>query len=177
MGKRTVVIAADMRKPRLHKSFGVQGAQGLSQILIGKADVQSCIVPTQFENLSIIPPGAIPPNPAELLLNNSFAKMIEELRQSFDYILIDTPPLGLISDAEIMAEYVDLSLFVVRHDHSMKEAVSKVLGSMNSSSKFWPAAIIFNGLKGRGMSKYGRGYGYGGGYGAGYGYTYGDEKA
>jgi Mrp family chromosome partitioning ATPase len=103
--------------------------------------------------------------------------MIEELRQSFDYILIDTPPLGLISDAEIMAEYVDLSLFVVRHDHSMKEAVSKVLGSMNSSSKFWPAAIIFNGLKGRGMSKYGRGYGYGGGYGAGYGYTYGDEKA
>jgi tyrosine-protein kinase Etk/Wzc len=177
MGKRTIVIAADMRKPRLHKAFGVQGAQGLSQILIGKSDVQSCIVPTQFENLSIIPPGAIPPNPAELLLNNSFAKMIEELRRSFDYILIDTPPLGLISDAEIMAEYVDLSLFVVRHDHSMKEAVAKVLGSIDSSSKFWPAAIVFNGLKGRGMSKYGRGYGYGGGYGAGYGYIYGDEKA
>jgi capsular exopolysaccharide synthesis family protein len=177
MGKRTIVIAADMRKPRLHKAFGVQGAQGLSQILIGKSDVQSCIVPTQFENLYIIPPGAIPPNPAELLLNRSFSKMIEELRQSFDYILIDTPPLGLISDAEIMAEYVDLSLFVVRHDHSMKEAVAKVLGSIDSSSKFWPAAIVFNGLKGRGMSKYGRGYGYGGGYGAGYGYIYGDEKA
>ncbi len=177
MGKRTVVIAADMRKPRLHKSFGVHGAQGLSQILIGKSDVQSCIVSTQFENLSIIPPGAIPPNPAELLLNEAFSKMIAELRKSFDYVLIDTPPLGLISDAEIMAEHVDLSLFVVRHDHSMKEAVAKVLGNINASSKFWPAAIVFNGLKGRGMSKYGRGYGYGGGYSAGYGYTYGDEKA
>jgi capsular exopolysaccharide synthesis family protein len=177
MGKKTVVIAADMRKPRLHKAFGVQGAQGLSQVLIGKMPVQDSIVATQFENLFIIPPGAIPPNPAELLLNGRFKDMITELRKTFDFVLIDTPPLGLISDAEIMADEADLSLFVVRHDHSMKEAVGKILGPINSDSKFWPAAIVFNGLKGRGMSRYGRGYGYGGGYGVGYGYSYGDDKA
>ncbi len=177
MGKKTVVIAADMRKPRLHKAFGVQGTQGLSQVLIGKMPVSESIVSTQFENLSIIPPGAIPPNPAELLLNGRFKEMIAELRQSYDYVLIDTPPLGLISDAEIMADQADLSLFVVRHDHSLKEAVGKILGPINAESKFWPSAIVFNGLKGRGMSRYGRGYGYGGGYGVGYGYSYGDEKA
>jgi capsular exopolysaccharide synthesis family protein len=177
MGKKTVVIAADMRKPRLHKAFGVQGAQGLSQVLIGKMPVSESIVATQFENLFIIPPGAIPPNPAELLLNGRFKEMIAELRQSYDYVLIDTPPLGLISDAEIMADQADLSLFVVRHDHSLKEAVGKILGPINAESKFWPSAIVFNGLKGRGMSRYGRGYGYGGGYGVGYGYSYGDDKA
>ncbi|MEY2764914.1 MAG: hypothetical protein RLZZ205_1338, partial [Bacteroidota bacterium] len=118
MGKRTVVIAADMRKPRLHKAFGITGNTGLSQILVGKLQWKEAVRQTQFEHLDIVPPGPIPPNPAELLLNGNFAKMIHEMRDEYDYILIDTPPLGLISDAEIMADYADLSLFVVRHDHS-----------------------------------------------------------
>jgi tyrosine-protein kinase Etk/Wzc len=175
MGKRTVVIAADMRKPRLHKAFGITGNTGLSQILVGKLQWKEAVRQTQFEHLDIVPPGPIPPNPAELLLNGNFAKMIHEMRDEYDYILIDTPPLGLISDAEIMADYADLSLFVVRHDHSLKEAVEKILGPIKEDSKFWPSAVVFNGLKTRGMTKYGRGYGYGGGYGAGYGYSYGDD--
>ena len=175
MGKRTVVITADMRKPRLHKAFGITGNTGLSQILVGKLPWKEAALHTQFEHLDIVPPGPIPPNPAELLLNGNFAKMIEEMRKEYDYILIDTPPLGLISDAEIMADYADLSLFVVRHDHSLKEAVEKILGPIKEDSKFWPSAVVFNGLKTRGMTRYGRGYGYGGGYGAGYGYSYGDD--
>ncbi len=175
MGKRTVVIAADMRKPKLHKSFGITGNSGLSQILVGKLPWKEAAIHTQFEHLDIVPPGPIPPNPAELLLNGNFAKMIEEMRKEYDYILIDTPPLGLISDAEIMADYADLSLFVVRHDHSLKEAVEKILGPIKEDSKFWPSAVVFNGLKTRGMTNYGRGYGYGGGYGAGYGYSYCDD--
>ncbi|MBM3428214.1 MAG: polysaccharide biosynthesis tyrosine autokinase, partial [Bacteroidetes bacterium] len=163
MGKKTIVIAADMRKPRLHKAFGVQGSQGLSKVLIGQMGVAESIVSTNFQNLHILPPGPIPPNPAELLLNGRFKELIAELRTQYDYILIDTPPLGLISDAEIMADHADLSLFVVRHDHSLKEAVGKILGPINADSKFWPSAIVFNGLKGRGMSRYSDGgYGYGG---------------
>ena len=178
MGKKTIVIAADMRKPRLHKAFGVQGSQGLSQVLIGQMSVGESIVSTNFQNLFILPPGPIPPNPAELLLNGRFKELIAELRTQYDYVLIDTPPLGLISDAEIMADQADLSLFVVRHDHSLKEAVGKILGPINAESKFWPSAIVFNGLKGRGMSRYGGGgYGYGGGYGLGYGYSYGEDNA
>jgi capsular exopolysaccharide synthesis family protein len=175
MGKRTVVIAADMRKPRLHKAFGIAGSKGLSQILVGKLPWKEAVINTEFEHLDIVPPGPIPPNPAELLLNGTFSTMIKEMRETYDYILIDTPPLGLISDAEIMSEYADLSLFVVRHDYSLKEAVEKILGPINEHSKFWPSAVVFNGLKTRGMTKYGRGYGYGGGYGTGYGYAYGDD--
>ncbi|MEN9334187.1 MAG: hypothetical protein RLY35_1367 [Bacteroidota bacterium] len=176
MGKRTVVITADMRKPRLHKAFGIAGNKGLSQILVGKLPWREAVINTKFDHLDIVPPGPIPPNPAELLLNGAFAKMIEEMRGEYDYVLIDSPPLGLISDAEIMAEHADLSLFVVRHDYSLKEAVEKILGPIKEQSKFWPAAVVFNGLKTRGMTKYGRGYGYGGGYGAGYGYSYGDDN-
>jgi len=176
MGKRTVVIAADMRKPRIHKAFGVSASQGLSQVLIGKLHVDEAIQSTEYKDLFIMSPGPIPPNPAELLLNKEFKLMIHRLKEQFDYIIIDSPPLGLISDAEIMAEEVDFSLFVVRHDHSLKEAVKNVLGPIDKESKFWPAAVVYNGIKRRGITKYGGSYGYGG-YGMKYGYTYGDDKS
>jgi tyrosine-protein kinase Etk/Wzc len=176
MGKRTVVIAADMRKPRIHKAFGVSASQGLSQVLIGKLHVDEAIQSTEYKDLFIMSPGPIPPNPAELLLNKEFKLMIHRLKEQFDYVIIDSPPLGLISDAEIMAEEVDFSLFVVRHDHSLKEAVKNVLGPIDKESKFWPAAVVYNGIKRRGITKYGGSYGYGG-YGMKYGYTYGDDKS
>jgi capsular exopolysaccharide synthesis family protein len=173
MEKRTIVIAADLRKPRLHQAFDIQAGEGLSQYLIGRSSKTDIIHPTKFQHLDIIPPGPIPPNPAELLLNGKFKDLIAELRTTYDYVLIDTPPLGLISDAEIMADYVDLSLFVVRHDHSLKDAVHKILGPINHQSKFWPAAVVFNGLKHRGIGRGKKGYGYGGAYGTGYGSSYG----
>lgn len=173
MGKRTVVIAADMRKPRIHKAFGVSATKGLSQVLIGKLSVDEAIQSTEYNDLFIMSPGPIPPNPAELLLNKEFKLMIQRLKEQFDFVIIDSPPLGLISDAEIMAEEVDFSLFVVRHDHSLKEAVKNILGPINNESKFWPAAVVYNGIKTRGLRGYGKGYGYG--YGYGYGSGYGDD--
>jgi Mrp family chromosome partitioning ATPase len=91
--------------------------------------------------------------------------MIAYLKTKFDFVIIDSPPLGLISDAEIMAEHSDFSLFVVRHDHSLKEGVKNILGPIDEKSKFWPAAVVYNGIKTRGMRRYGQGYGYGYGYG------------
>jgi capsular exopolysaccharide synthesis family protein len=164
-----------MRKPRIHKAFGVSGSKGLSQVLIRKMDTEDAIIPTQYDDLYIMPPGPIPPNPAELLLNGEFNSMINKLRTQYDYIIIDSPPLGLISDAEIMAPQADFSLFVVRHDHSLKEAVKNILGPIDQESKFWPAAVVYNGIKSRGMSRYGKGYGYG--YGYGYGAGYGDGSS
>ena len=167
MGKKTVVIAADMRKPRIHKAFGVSGTKGLSQVLINKLSVDEAVEATNYKDLFIMPPGPIPPNPAELLLNKEFGLMIGHLKSKYDFVIIDSPPLGLISDAEIMAEQADFSLFVVRHDHSLKEAVKNILGPIDESSKFWPAAVVYNGIKTRGMGRYGKGYGYG--YGSFYG--------
>ncbi len=174
MGKKTVVIAADMRKPRIHKAFGVSGTKGLSQVLINKLSIDEAVEATNYKDLFIMPPGPIPPNPAELLLNKEFGLMIGYLKSKYDFVIIDSPPLGLISDAEIMAEQADFSLFVVRHDHSLKEAVKNILGPIDESSKFWPAAVVYNGIKTRGMGRYGKGYGYG--YGYGYGAGYGDSS-
>jgi capsular exopolysaccharide synthesis family protein len=174
MGKKTVVIAADMRKPRIHKAFGVSGTKGLSQVLINKLSIDEAVEATNYKDLFIMPPGPIPPNPAELLLNKEFGLMIDYLKSKYDFVIIDSPPLGLISDAEIMAEQADFSLFVVRHDHSLKEAVKNILGPIDESSKFWPAAVVYNGIKTRGMGRYGQGYGYG--YGYGYGAGYGDSS-
>jgi capsular exopolysaccharide synthesis family protein len=159
-----------MRKPRIHKAFGVSGGKGLSQVLIGRLSIDEAIQPTAYKDLYIMPPGPIPPNPAELLINGTFGELLQHLKKEFDYILIDTPPLGLISDSEIMADEADFCLFVVRHDHSLKEAVKNILGPIGRDSKFWPAAVVYNGIKSRGMRSYGSGYGYG--YGYGYGASY-----
>jgi capsular exopolysaccharide synthesis family protein len=172
MGKKTLIIGGDMRKPKLHKSFGISNAIGLSTYLIGKCTTEETIVATEHENLFVLPSGPIPPNPSELLVQDRWLKLIEELKVQFDFIVLDTPPLGLISDAELMAKQADLSLFVVRHDHSPKEAVKKVLGTQDFANRFPRAVLVFNGLKQRGIGYYGYGYGYGYDYGYG-GYSYG----
>jgi capsular exopolysaccharide synthesis family protein len=174
MGKKTLIVGGDMRKPKLHKTFGISNAIGLSTYLIGKCTVEETIVETEHENLFILPSGPIPPNPSELLVQDRWPKLIEELKIHFDFIILDTPPLGLISDAELMAKVADLSMFVVRHNHSTKEAVRKVLGNADFTSRFPRTVLVFNGLKNRGIGYYGYGYGYGYGYSYGYGgYSYG----
>jgi capsular exopolysaccharide synthesis family protein len=177
MGKRTLLIGGDMRKPRIHKAFDVSNAIGLSTFLIGKCQVEDTLFGTEHENLYVLPSGPIPPNPSELLMGERFQKLMVNLRVEFDFIILDTPPLGLISDPELMVKEADLSLFVVRHNHSLKEAIRKVLGSDDFRQRFPRTVVVFNGLKQRGVGYYGYGYGlgYGYGYGNGDGPSYGSE--
>lgn len=177
MGKRTLLIGGDMRKPRIHKAFDVSNAIGLSTFLIGKCQVEDTLFGTEHENLYVLPSGPIPPNPSELLMGERFQKLMVNLRVEFDFIILDTPPLGLISDPELMVKEADLSLFVVRHNHSLKEAIRKVLGSDDFRQRFPRTVLVFNGLKQRGVGSYGYGYGLGYGYGYGYGNgsSYGSE--
>jgi Mrp family chromosome partitioning ATPase len=110
-------------------------------------------------------------------MGERFQKLMVNLRVEFDFIILDTPPLGLISDPELMVKEADLSLFVVRHNHSLKEAIRKVLGSDDFRQRFPRTVVVFNGLKQRGVGHYGYGYGlgYGYGYGNGDGSSYGSE--
>jgi capsular exopolysaccharide synthesis family protein len=103
MGKKTLIVGGDMRKPKVHKTFGISNAIGLSTYLIGKCTTEETIVATEHENLFILPSGPIPPNPSELLVQDRWPKLMEELKIHFDFIVLDTPPLGLISDAELMS--------------------------------------------------------------------------
>lgn len=174
-GQKVVLIGADMRKPTLHKPFNLQARNGLSSYLSGANDLDSIIYPTEYDGLSIIPSGVIPPNPTELFESDQMEVFFIELKKRFDIILIDTPPLGLVSDAELIAKFVDMSIFVVRQNKTHKDAIVEVIEKARKTGLFPNISLIFNGLKPTGIGRYAY-YGYGGygysGYGYG-GYNYG----
>jgi capsular exopolysaccharide synthesis family protein len=170
-GKRVLLVGADMRKPSLHKPFKINTRKGLSSYLSGASDLDAIIYETEYDNLSIIPSGVIPPNPTELFENPLMNTLVEALKERFDMIIIDSPPLGLVSDAELLAKYADMSIFLLRQGKTFKDAVMEVLIRAQETGLFKNMSLVFNGVKPTGIGKYAYyGYGYGGyGYG-GYGY-------
>jgi len=171
-GKRTILIESDLRKPNIAKHFDIKNRAGLSSYLSGNYVKDDLIVPTEFENLFIIPSGPIPPDPVELIMNGRYQSLIEELGNEYDHIVIDCPPIGLVTDAQVIGHWVDAAIFVVRHNYTPKVALEELVEKLREDKKFKQMAIVFNGIKG-GISGYGYGYGgYGYGYG-GYGYGYG----
>jgi tyrosine-protein kinase Etk/Wzc len=174
-GKKIVLIGADMRKPKVYLDIDTKNTEGLSNYLINKAPVEKIIRPTRIENLFFISSGPVPPNPAELLMNNRMGELIEYLKQNYDYIIIDTPPLGLVSDAMTIMKYSDVNIFVVRHDYSQ----SRYLRELNehiTTGKITNMTFILNDFDVRKNYGYAYRYGYGyfgSDYGNGYGYSYG----
>jgi tyrosine-protein kinase Etk/Wzc len=114
--------------------------------------------------------GPIPPNPSELIGNGRLPKLIAELKERYDYVLIDSPPYGLVTDAALIAEQVDATLYVVRFNYTVLDHLNRI-GELKRSKRFANLSVIFNGVN------YGAGYGYGYGYGGyGYGYYTDDKK-
>jgi capsular exopolysaccharide synthesis family protein len=113
-GKRTLLIDADLRKPSLHKVFGNSNRKGLSHLLARQHDLQQVIVDTHIEQLSLIPAGPIPPNPAELLGSKAMDELLASAREHFEVILIDTPPVLAVTDAQVVAAKSDGVLLVIR---------------------------------------------------------------
>jgi capsular exopolysaccharide synthesis family protein len=172
-GRKTLLVTADMRKPSLHKVFNLSVKKGLSNYLVNMANPDEIIYGTGLENLSIIPVGPLPPNPSELLAGNRMTELITQLRNEYDVIIIDTPPLGLISDPELIAPLADACVFLTRHDHTQKEILNKVMQDVTRTNVFTNISLIFNGVKTKGLG-YRNYYGYG--YGYGYKYMYGQES-
>lgn len=169
-GKKVLLIGGDMRKPVLHKPFKLSVKRGLSGYLAGSHSLEESIFSTDFDNVFVMPSGIVPPNPSELLESQKFAELILVLKTLYDVIIIDSPPLGLVSDAEILSDFSDVNLFLVRYGVTHKEAVEEVLEKARVSGVFKNISIIFNGIKLTGFGKYGYyGYNYSYGYG-GYGY-------
>ena len=157
-GKKVVLIEMDLRKPKLSPIFNKNNEVGISSYLIGKADISEIIQPTDLhENLSFISAGPIPPNPSELLLHSKVQDLFTNLETYYDYILIDTTPVGPVTDAEILSKYADATLYVIRQGYTPKTHLTK-LKNNNKLNKLKNAAIIFNGLKDD--LYYGYNYGY-----------------
>ena len=175
MEKKVLLIDADMRRPAVVKIFGSKTDKGLSDFIVNaKSDenVEKYIVPSGYEGLDIMFSGHIPPNPSELLANVALRKYITELKERYDYIFIDLPPICEVTDAGVIADIVTGYLIAVRADVTDKRAVADAL-SLLDKMKARIIGFVMNGIDpkngGYGSYKYGRKYGK---YGKYYKYGY-----
>lgn len=120
--KKVVLIDCDLRKPSLHKKFGLSNTLGLSDVIVGKESV-SVVGHRYNNNLTVLTSGKIPPNPAEMLGSKSMKALIEALKKVFDYVILDTPPVQAVADAQILSTRADGTLIVVRAEKTKKDSV------------------------------------------------------
>jgi capsular exopolysaccharide synthesis family protein len=113
LGKKVLLVDADLRKPTVHRAFGVNNLFGFTTVLTKQATLASTVLETEEKDLYILTSGPVPPNPAELLSSKSMEQFIEEAKEQFDYVIFDTPPLLAVADPQILANKVDGSIFVV----------------------------------------------------------------
>ncbi|MDI1315670.1 tyrosine-protein kinase [Flavobacterium sp.] len=168
--KKTIILGLDLRKPKIFDDFNIKNELGAVNYLIGDNTLEEVIQHTHVPFLDVITSGPIPPNPSELILGDSMKEMIQELKKTYDYIILDTPPVGLVSDALELSQYCDVTLYVVRQNFTKKEMLT-LLNNRTKRGELNNVSIIFNGYENK--AKYGVGYGYGYGYGYSYGYGYG----
>ena len=180
LGKKVVIVGLDIRKPGLNKVFHLSNKEkGITQYLSNpETDLMELVQPSDInKNLFILPGGAVPPNPTELLARNGLDKAIEILKQNFDYVIMDTAPIGMVTDTLLVGRVADLSVYVCRADYTHK-AEYTLINELAIEKKLSKLCTVINGvdLKKRkygyyyGYGKYGKYYGYGKRYGYGYGY-------
>ena len=167
--KKVVLIELDLRKPKLSEIFGMKSTSaGITNYFIGDKEADEIIKRTEVNpNLFLISAGPIPPNPSELILNGKVQELLAYLENAFDYIVIDTAPVSPVTDAYLLSQFCDATLYVVRHGYTPRMYI-QLMDENNKVRGLKNLAIIFNGVKARGLGKGGYGYGYGYGYGVGY---------
>ena len=174
-GKKTILLGFDLRKPKIYQDFGLTNNVGISSFLSNKEPLDNVIqTSSALPSLDIISAGPIPPNPAELIASDKCTELFTELKKRYDYIVVDTPPLGLVTDAFLLMRHTDVNLFIVRQDVTNKNIFSSVIKDLEDRGI--KVSIIINGIetgKSYGYGKYRYGYGYTYGYGYAYGYGYG----
>ena len=174
LGKKTLLIGADLRNPRLGEIFKRQKEEGLSTYLSGgEKDIHKLIthVPDN-QNLDVLFAGPIPPNSAELLSRDSMDTLMVQLRQEYEYIVFDTAPVGLVTDALVLSRVADITLYVSRADYTNKQYLA-IINQLAAEEKFPNVSLLVNAVdqesKRYGYGRYGYGYGHYGHYGYGYG--------
>ena len=169
-GKKVVVLEFDIRKPRVLTGLEMSHRSGITNYLVGNAQLDDLILPVdELPELYVLPCGPLPPNPAELLLDDKVEELFKKLKERFDYIIIDTAPVGMVSDALTLGKFADCTLYVTRQGHTYKKQVA-LIDEMYTTKKLPHLSVILNDIK---MPA---GGGYYGNYGYGYGYGYGEKN-
>ncbi|MEO7523980.1 MAG: polysaccharide biosynthesis tyrosine autokinase [Ferruginibacter sp.] len=171
-GKKVALLEFDLRRPKITKALGVPSEKpGLTSVLIGKAEVKDIIFHVgkdSTEKLDFFPAGAIPPNPQELISGQYINSIKQYLDQNYEVVIIDTPPFGIVADAQILGQWADVTLIVTRFQQTVKEQVAEI-NEWHERNIFKSMALVFNGVKNKGYfgNKYGYYY-----YKNKYGYNY-----
>ena len=158
-----MILEFDLRKPMLSKNLGIGAKKGISNILVGKSELYDLLVevPDHNGNLFVLPAGSLPPNPAELISGVNMPELMKVLEEQFDYIIIDSPPLNVVTDATLLQDYADITLVVLRQNYTSKFAYEK-LNQRITQHPDQPIYIILNDT-GK-TRRYEDKYGYSGGY-------------
>ena len=155
--KKVALLDLDMRKAKHDLPFEVvDSSKGISTILIQKNTWKECMVKTSLENFDYLPSGPQPPNPSELLLNGEFSTLLEEMKEQYDYLVLDTPPIGLVTDGIMAMKRADLSIYVLRANYSKKDFINNLHRTI-AINKFTNIAVVLNAMPAHGKS-YGYGY-------------------
>lgn len=162
--KKTVIVGLDLRKPRIFDDFHIDNVMGVVNYLIGQKTINEVIQSTHIPFLDVISSGPIPPNPSELLMSDAMHEMIQELKAKYDYIVLDTPPVGLVSDALELAQFCDATIYVARQGFT-KKGMLNVVNEKHKRGELHNISILFNGFSNNAKNGYAYGYGvYGEGY-------------
>ncbi|RPD41786.1 GumC family protein [Chitinophaga barathri] len=158
--KKVVLLEFDLRKPMISKMLGIPREPGITNFLVGKTALPEMLRPVPGnDHLFILPAGVIPPNPTELILNGRLQEMLTTLKTMFDYVIIDTAPVGIVTDARLLAPFTDATLYVVRQQVTPRLHL-KMIDELYRNREAGKLNIVFNGVKPRGVNTHGYGYGY-----------------
>ena len=157
-GKKVIILDLDLRRPKVHMAFGNEAANfGVSTLLIGKHKLDECITKSEIVGLDYIGAGPVPPNPSELLLRNEFDELLESLKKTYDLVILDTPPIGLVTDGLLAMQKADLPIYVLRADYS-KLAFIKNVNRLAATGRHGNLSIVLNSVS-KTTGAYGYSYG------------------
>lgn len=174
LGKRVLLVGLDLRRPRIHNILEMDNPVGMSLYLSGQSEYEDIVKTTGVENLHYVSSGPIPPNPAELIESEKMSAFISRARSDYDLIIIDTPPLAIVTDGMLMAPYANICLLVVRQRYTSRNTLG-LIQELYEKKMFNQMAIVVNDITLSGYYGYGLRYGYSIGYT--YGYNYYDQQA
>lgn len=157
-GKKVIILDMDLRRPKVHSAFGQKASEyGMSTLLISKHSIKECIMNSDIENLDFIGAGPVPPNPSELILRKAFDEILAKLRDIYDVILLDTPPIGIVTDGLLVMQKADLPIYVLRADFSKLSFIGNI-NRLIATGRYPNLTVILNNVSNK---KAGSGYSYG----------------
>ncbi len=171
LGRKTLLVGLDLRKPRINKILSLDPSVGMSTYLSGNSGFEQVIQKTSIDNLWFVSSGPIPPNPSELIERKAMTGFLEKARTQFDFIIIDTPPAAVVTDALLLAQRADVTLFVVRQRYSARSTL-RLIDEIYRNREIKNPGIVVNDISMSGYYGYGLRYGYTMGYNYGYNYGY-----